>query len=160
MIDSAGYISRVIILAVFFFCWWYIVVEAMLCQIASQYDKPFTRYWHLTLTWSKQNYPIRWHQTKTADLMPWCRPDGKKWAQAPTARDTNSDSDDDVIKWKHFPRYWPFVSGIHRSPVNSPHKASDAVLWCCLWSASEQTVEQTIKTQVMWDAIEIVTTSL
>ena len=27
-----------------------------------------------------------------------------------------------VIKWKHFPRYWPFVRGIHRSPVNSPHK--------------------------------------
>ena len=39
-----------------------------------------------------------------------------------------------VIKWKHFPcswwrhqmetfsRYWPFVQGIHRSPVNSPHK--------------------------------------
>ena len=26
------------------------------------------------------------------------------------------------IKWKHFPRYWPFVRGIHRSPVNSPHK--------------------------------------
>ena len=29
---------------------------------------------------------------------------------------------DDVIKWKHIPRYWPFVRGIHRSPVNSPHK--------------------------------------
>ena len=29
---------------------------------------------------------------------------------------------DEVIKWKHFPRYWPFVWGIHRSPVNSPHK--------------------------------------
>ena len=28
----------------------------------------------------------------------------------------------DVIKWKHCPRYWPFVWGIHRSPVNSPHK--------------------------------------
>ena len=28
----------------------------------------------------------------------------------------------DVIKWKHFPRHWPFVWGIHRSPVNSPHK--------------------------------------
>ena len=27
---------------------------------------------------------------------------------------------DDVIK--HFPRYWPFVWGIHGSPVNSPHK--------------------------------------
>ena len=29
---------------------------------------------------------------------------------------------DDVIKWIHFPRHWPFVRGIHRSPVNSPHK--------------------------------------
>ena len=29
---------------------------------------------------------------------------------------------DDVIKWKHFPRYRPFVRGIQRSPVNSPHK--------------------------------------
>ena len=29
---------------------------------------------------------------------------------------------DDVIKWKHFPRYWPFVQGIHQLPVNSPHK--------------------------------------
>ena len=29
---------------------------------------------------------------------------------------------DDVIKWKHFPRYWPFVLGIHRSPLISPHK--------------------------------------
>ena len=27
-----------------------------------------------------------------------------------------------VTKWKHFPRYWPFVRGIHRSPMNSPHK--------------------------------------
>ena len=31
-------------------------------------------------------------------------------------------SHNDVIKWKHFPHYWPFVRGIHRSPVNSPHK--------------------------------------
>ena len=29
---------------------------------------------------------------------------------------------DDVIKWKHFSRYWSFVRGSHRSPVNSPHK--------------------------------------
>ena len=33
---------------------------------------------------------------------------------------------DDVIKWKHFLRYWPFVRGIHRSTVNSPHKGQ----WC------------------------------
>ena len=28
----------------------------------------------------------------------------------------------DVIKWKHFPRFWPLVREIHQSPVNSPHK--------------------------------------
>ena len=44
---------------------------------------------------------------------------------------------DDVIKWKHFLRYWTFVRGNHRSSANSPHKASDAELWCFLWSAPE-----------------------
>ena len=32
----------------------------------------------------------------------------------------------DVIIRKHFPRYWPFVWGIQRSPVNIPHKDQ----WC------------------------------
>ena len=41
----------------------------------------------------------------------------------------------DVIKWKHFPRYWPFVWGIHRWIPRT--KASDAELWCFLWSAPE-----------------------
>ena len=31
-------------------------------------------------------------------------------------------SHDNVIKWKIFPHYWPFVWGIHQSPVNYPHK--------------------------------------
>ena len=44
---------------------------------------------------------------------------------------------DDIIKWKHFPRYCPFVRGFagHRW---IPHtKASHAGLWCFLWSAPE-----------------------
>ena len=44
---------------------------------------------------------------------------------------------DDVMKWKHFPRYWPIVRGIHRSPVNSPHKDQwrGALMFCliCAW---------------------------
>ena len=44
---------------------------------------------------------------------------------------------DDVIKWKHFPRYWPFARGIHRSPVNSPHKGQwrGALMFylICVW---------------------------
>ena len=35
----------------------------------------------------------------------------------------------DVIKWKHFPRYWPFVRGIHRPPVNSTHKGQWRGAW-------------------------------
>ena len=35
---------------------------------------------------------------------------------------SNVSCHDDVIKWKKIPRYWPFVRGIHRPPVNSPHK--------------------------------------
>ena len=44
---------------------------------------------------------------------------------------------DDVIKWNHFPRYWPFVRRIHRSPVNSPHKGQwrGALMFSliCVW---------------------------
>ena len=46
---------------------------------------------------------------------------------------------DDVIKWKYFPRYWPFVRGIRQSSSNSPHKGQ----WCgalifyliCTWAS-------------------------
>ena len=43
---------------------------------------------------------------------------------------------DDVIKWKHFPRYWPFVRGIYRSPVNSPHKGQwcGALMFSLIWA--------------------------
>ena len=43
---------------------------------------------------------------------------------------------DDVIKWKHFPRNWSFVRGIHRSPVNSPHKGQwrgALFFFICVW---------------------------
>ena len=46
-------------------------------------------------------------------------------------------SHDDVIKWKHFPRNWPFVRGIDRSRLIPHTKASVADLWYFLWSASE-----------------------
>ena len=46
---------------------------------------------------------------------------------SPNIHNTTSNAQDDkchndVINWKPFPRYWSFVQGIHRSPVNSPHK--------------------------------------
>ena len=67
---------------------------------------------------------------------------------------------DDVIKWRHFVQYWRFVRGIHRSPWLPTTKTNDAELWCFLWSVSEQTVELTIETLVIWDAIAPIMTSL
>ena len=49
---------------------------------------------------------------------------------------TKADLHVDVIKWKHFPRYWSFVRGIHRSPVNSPHKGQwrGALMFSLIWA--------------------------
>ena len=47
----------------------------------------------------------------------------------------NIDNPDDVIKWKHFPHKGPFVRGIHRSSVNSPHKGQwrGALMFSLIW---------------------------
>ena len=59
--------------------------------------------------------------------------------------------DDVRNQMETFPVYWPFVRGIHRSHVDSPHKGQ--------WRRAEQTVEQTIETPVIWDALALVMTS-
>ena len=51
------------------------------------------------------------------------------------------ESHDDVMRWKHFPHYWPLMREIHRWPVNSPYKDQ----WCralmcsliCAWINSQ-----------------------
>ena len=66
--------------------------------------------------------------------------------------------------WRHqmetFSALLVLCEGIHRSPVNSPHKGQRRGVWCLLWSAPEQTVEQSIETPVIWDAIALIMTSL
>ena len=65
---------------------------------------------------------------------------------------------DDVIKWKHFPRYWPFVRGIHRWPVNSPHKGQ----WRggLIFSLIYAWINGWMGRLVIWDAIAPIITSL
>ena len=55
-----------------------------------------------------------------------------RWQVIDTAPHTWQ-SHDDVIKWKHLPSYWPFVWGIHRCPVNSPHKGALMFSLICVW---------------------------
>ena len=56
----------------------------------------------------------------------------------PTIQPSSSHPAHVVIKWKHFPRYWSFVRGIHRSSMNSPHKGQwrGALRFCltCAWT--------------------------
>ena len=64
-------------------------------------------------------YRYLWKKSHTEFLV--CDSGWSVWTMW-TSVHLHLDTHDDVIKWKHFPRYWPFVRGIHRSPVNSPHK--------------------------------------
>ena len=40
---------------------------------------------------------------------------------------------DDVIKWKQFSRYWPFVRGIHRSPHKGQWRGALMFSLICAW---------------------------
>ena len=79
----------------------------------------------------------------------------------------------DVVTWKRFqhswwrhqmekkfPRYWPFMRGIHRSPVDSPQKGQWRGALMFLWSAPEKATEQIIETPVIWYPFTIIMTSL
>ena len=56
----------------------------------------------------------------------------------------NMHTHDDVIKWKHFPRYWPFLRWIHRSPVNSQHKGQwrGALMFSLICALNQRLGEQ------------------
>ena len=66
--------------------------------------------------------------------------------------------------WRHqmetFPRYWPFVWGIHRSPVNSPHKGQwgGALMFSCICARINGWIK--IVRLVNRDAIAPIITSL
>ena len=75
---------------------------------------------------------------------------------------------DDVIKWKYFQRYWPFIRGIHRSPpvtrrfdvsvdVHLNKRLSKQsrcwwfeTLWRSLWRHCNENVGQTRRGGMNW----------
>ena len=67
---------------------------------------------------------------------------------------------DNVVKWKHFPRYWPSLMEFNGHRWMPLTKASDTELWFSFLFAPEQTVEQTIETSVIWDTNALIMTSL
>ena len=96
----------------------------MLTKTMKKYNESHDKSWWDWATWcpgDKQRQDICSHY-----FMPWQR--FQHWCHKISfcLHDCCISYHDDVIKWKHFPRYWPFVWGIHRWPVNSPHKGQ----WC------------------------------
>ena len=91
-----------------------------------QLDTPSSRLWNF---W--------WIKTYTTFKPPHPRGPRVLPLSAPSVRPSLRLTHDDVIKWKHFPRYWPFVRGIHLSPANCPHKGQwrGALMFSliCVW---------------------------
>ena len=79
----------------------------------------------------------RWFETQSCSLWRHCNVGNESALSNTVEFHIIAPQHDDVIKWKHFPRYWPFVRGIHRSPVNSPHKGQrrGALMFSliCVW---------------------------
>ena len=76
-------------------------------DLAKQHGTARVRHWCSALAHSTENvFPLQF------------KFDGHFMLEPSKFQQSNAD----VIKWKLFPRYWPFVWGIHLSPVNSPHK--------------------------------------
>ena len=69
--------------------------------------------------------------------------------------------DDDVIKYgNNFRVTGPLCGEFTGHRCIPLTKACDAELWCFLWPAPEQKVEQTIETLVIWDAKAPIMTSM
>ena len=86
------------------------------------------------------------------------------WYRTSKEQHLSAASDVKVSLWchqmKHFLRYWPFVRGIHQSPVDCPHKGQWSGALMFFLSLTDQTVEKAIETPVIWDATVIIMTPL
>ena len=65
---------------------------------------------------------------------------------------------DNVIKWKHFPRYWPFLRGIRRSPVTDEFPSQRPVTrrLDVFLDLRPNRLSKQIETPAIWDAIVLI----
>ena len=119
-------------------------------------------YFQRFITWLLLITMIRYLELLIRQWVFWYISDTKyRYFRVSIKLDSGKYSDyDDVIKWKHFPRYWHFVGESMGHRWIPLAKTSGAELCCFLWSAPIQIIEQTTKTSVIWDAITLIMTSL
>ena len=104
--------------------------------------------WHASYT--IVSFP-RWKLHTMFAYMTWC--DVTTWKRIPHCRPLFATDlpNDDVIKCKHFPRYWPVVMAIRQSPVKSPHNGPVMRTLKFLWCGPAYAVKQTFELPVIWD---------
>ena len=101
--------------------WWHVhlVLHTLTCHYRGNFGTKVEGWCLHQLTASIRKWIIQlliWTPSQTAWFKTAVTPLLKLW------RCYSLLLNDEVIKWKHFPRYWPFVRGIHQSTVNSSHK--------------------------------------
>ena len=77
-------------------------------------------------------FPAQWSVTRSFDVFfdlrlnkRLSKQSRRRWFETPSRslwRNCNDKTHEYVNEMETFPRYWPFVRGIHRPQVNSPHK--------------------------------------
>ena len=116
----------------------YITLQRCICLQFKEF-KAFK----MTVPLISQRLTVLWHQQSVfTDQHPYILKTNKTLRYIDSVENAKLRLDNyykhgDVIKWNHFPLNWPFVRGIPRSPVNSPHKG----LWrgalmfslICVW---------------------------
>ena len=55
------------------------------------------------------------------------------WSKGYPSETHLNSNHEDVINWKHFPRYWSFVRGIHRSPHKGQWRGALMFSVICVW---------------------------
>ena len=113
---------------------------------------------HQDLCCNHQRYFASWHLTgqygRLGMLIPWVSPSCQS-VQLIGPWQIMTSSNGNIFRVTG-PLYGEFT--VHRwIPIT---KASDAEFWSFLWSVPEQTVQQSLQTPVMWDAIALIMTSL
>ena len=112
-------------------------------QFVYIYELVMTEYSQFVIIMDSKYSKVGINTTACRLFSKWCQTFGGRCRSlliisvSKIAISTSTTFHDDVIKWKHFPRCWPFVRGIHRSPVNSSHKGQwrGALMFSliCVW---------------------------
>ena len=110
------------------------------CKFSTSTLSDIANWNYVALNKCWRTFTFEQHSTKDSFILHWIH--GTRGVDQPSThgqllntslQDTTLNTDgridihDDIITWKLFPCYWPFVRGIHRWPVDSPQKGP--VMW-------------------------------